>query len=51
MNEIIEKDAKECWDYIFPLGYDENTTELTFNYKEFIAFAKHFYELGLKQKA
>ena len=49
MDEIIEKDAKECWDYIFPLGYDENTI-LTFNYKEFIAFAKHFYELGLKQK-
>ena len=24
MDEIIEKDTKECWNYVFPLGYDEN---------------------------
>lgn len=49
MDEIIKKDAKECWDYVFPLGWDENSM-MTMNHKEFIAFAKHFYELGLKQK-
>jgi hypothetical protein len=45
MDEIIEKDAKECWDHVFPLGYDENTI-LTFNYKEFIEFACEYTAKG-----
>ena len=40
----LEKEAKDCWDYVFALGWDENSL-MTMNYKEFLAFARHFYEL------
>jgi len=45
----IEKKAEEDWNTIFPLGYGD-TTFLTLNHKEFMAFVKHYYELGLKVK-
>lgn len=42
----LEKEAKECWDYVFSdVGWDENS-RMEMTHKEFIAFAKHFYELG-----
>ena len=42
----LEKEAKECWDYVFSdVGWDENS-RMDMTHKEFIAFAKHFYELG-----
>ncbi len=45
----IEKKAEADWNTIFPLGYDD-TTLLTLNHKEFMAFVNHYYELGLKSK-
>ncbi len=42
----LEKEANECWDYVFSaIGWDENSL-MTMNHKEFLAFAHHFYELG-----
>ena len=46
----LEKEAKDCWDYVFALGWDDNSF-MTMNYKEFFAFARHFYELGQKDAA
>ena len=35
-------------DYVFSaLGWDENSL-MTMDYKEFMAFAKHFFELGMR---
>lgn len=45
----LEKEAKDCWDYVFALGWDDNSF-MTMNYKEFLAFASHFYELGLNAR-
>ena len=44
----LEKEADECWNYVFSaLGWDENSL-MTMDYKEFMAFAKHFFELGMR---
>lgn len=46
----LEKEANECWDYVFSaIGWDENSL-MTINHKEFLAFARHFYELGLNAR-
>ena len=46
----LEKEANECWDYVFSaIGWDENSL-MTMNHKEFLAFARHFYELGLNSR-
>lgn len=45
----IEKEAKECWDYIFPMGWDKNS-RMVIIYEEFIAFARHFCNLGLNAR-
>ena len=46
----LEKEANECWDYVFSaIGWDENSL-MTMNHKEFLAFARHFYELGLNAR-
>ena len=46
----LEKEANECWDYVFSaIGWDENSL-ITMNHKEFLDFARHFYELGLKAR-
>jgi len=46
----LEEEANECWDYVFSaIGWDENSL-ITMNHKEFLAFARHFYELGLKAR-
>ena len=46
----LEKEADEMWNYVFSeLGWDENT-RMTITHKEFMALAKHFFELGLKVK-
>lgn len=43
----LEKEANEAWDYIFSHGWDENS-RMALKHDEYMAFAKHFYELGLK---
>lgn len=46
----LDKEANECWDYVFSaIGWDENSL-MTMNHKEFLAFARHFYELGRAAK-
>jgi hypothetical protein len=45
-----EKEADEMWNYVFSeLGWDENT-RMAITHKEFMALAKHFFELGVKAK-
>lgn len=42
----LEKEANECWNYVFSaIGWDENSLMLM-NHKEFLAFARHFAEWG-----
>jgi len=48
VNEDLEKEVKECWDYVFALGWDENSL-MTMNHKEFVAFARHFAEWQKEQ--
>ena len=44
--EEVEKETNEYWDYVFSaIGWDENSL-MPINHKEFLAFARHFYELG-----
>ena len=44
----LEKEANEVWDYVFSaLGWDENSL-MPLNHKEYMAFAKHFFELGVQ---
>lgn len=44
----LEKEANECWNYVFSeLGWDKNSI-ITMKHDEFMAFAKHFFELGIK---
>lgn len=46
----LKKEADEMWNYVFSeLGWDENT-RMAITHKEFMALAKHFFELGLKVK-
>lgn len=50
MEHLIDKEADEMWNYVFSeLGWDENT-RMAITHKEFMALAKHFFELGLKVK-
>ena len=45
----LEKEANECWNYVFSeLGWDKNSI-MTMKHDEFMAFAKHFFELGMQQ--
>lgn len=41
----LEKEANEAWDYIFSSGWDENS-RMALKHDEYMAFAKHFFELG-----
>ena len=41
VNDNIEAEAKECWDYVFSIGWNENSL-MTMNHKEFLAFAEHW---------
>ena len=44
----LEKEANECWNYVFSeLGWDKNSI-ITMKHDEFMAFAKHFFELGMR---
>ena len=43
----LEKETNEAWDYIFSHGWDENS-RMALKHDEYMAFAQHFFELGLK---
>ena len=45
----LEKEANEAWNYIFSRGWDENS-RMALKHDEYMAFAKHFYELGLSAR-
>lgn len=47
MNKKQQKYAKDCWDVLFPNGWDEGT-QISITQKEFLAIVADGYDLALE---